>query len=234
MAVMRLLVWCSAIWMAMVSFAVADEPVVVELYTSQGCSSCPPADKILAELSQRDDIIALALHVDYWDYIGWKDEFADPAHTVRQRGYSRAAGKRSIYTPQLVVGGIDHVLGARPMKLMEAIEAHRARAKPASVTLRRDSDRVAVSVRATGQMPSGGAVVQVATVTPTATVEIRRGENAGRTLQYHNIVRKLVEIGKWDGRGTYRASIKVPDGVRVVVLVQSSTSGPILGAAQLR
>ncbi|MBT8459388.1 MAG: DUF1223 domain-containing protein [Boseongicola sp.] len=230
---MRLLVWCSAVWMAVATFAAADEPVVIELYTSQGCSSCPPADKMLAELSKRDDIIALALHVDYWDYIGWKDEFADPAHTVRQRGYSRAAGKRSIYTPQMVVGGVDHVLGARPMQLMDAIDAHRTKIKPASVTLRRESDRVAVSIRASGAMPSGGAVVQVATVTPTATVDIRRGENAGRTLQYHNIVRKLVEIGEWDGRGTYRASVKVPDGVRVVVLVQNSTSGPILGAAKI-
>ena len=104
---MRLLIWCSALWMALASFVSAQEPVVVELLTSQGCSSCPPADKIVAELSERDDIIALALHVDYRDYIGWKVEFADPAHTVRQRGYSRAAGKRSIYTPQVVVGGAD-------------------------------------------------------------------------------------------------------------------------------
>jgi hypothetical protein len=234
MNLMRLLVWFSAVWVALASFASADEPVVVELFTSQGCSSCPPADKLLAGLSNRDDIIALALHVDYWDYIGWKDEFADPAHTVRQRGYSRAAGKRSIYTPQMIIGGVDHVVGANAMQLMDAIEAHRSAAKPASVTLGRDGDRVSVSIRATGAMPSGGAVVQVATVTPTASVEIRRGENAGRTLSYHNIVRKLVEIGEWNGRGTYRASVKVPDGVRVVVLVQNTTAGPILGAAQLR
>ena len=231
---MRLLIWCSAVWMALASFASAQEPVVVELFTSQGCSSCPPADKIVAELSERDDIIALALHVDYWDYIGWKDEFADPAHTIRQRGYSRAAGKRSIYTPQVVVGGVDHVVGSNPMKLLDTIAAHRSQAKPAKVTLGRDGDRVSVSIRASGTMPSSGAVVQVATVTPMATVDIRRGENAGRTLKYHNIVRKLVQIGEWNGRGTYRASVKVPDGVRVVVLVQSSASGPILGAAQLR
>ena len=231
---MRLLVWCSTIWVALASFAAADDPVVVELYTSQGCSSCPPADKMLAELSDRSDIIVLALHVDYWDYIGWKDEFADPAHTVRQRGYARAAGKRSIYTPQMVIGGVDRVAGANTMQLMEYIEMHRRAAKPAAVTLGRDGDRVSVSIRATGPMPSEGAVVQVATVTPSATVDIRRGENAGRTLEYHNIVRKLIEIGEWNGRGTYRASLKVPDGVRVVVFVQQSTSGPILGAAQLR
>jgi len=231
---MKFLVWCSAVWMALASFAAAENAVVVELYTSQGCSSCPPADQMLAELSDRDDIIALALHVDYWDYIGWKDEFADPAHTVRQRGYSRAAGKRSIYTPQMIVGGVDHVVGANPMQLLDAIEKHRSVKNPAAVTLGRDGERVSVSIRASGPMPAEGVVVQVATVTPSATVSIGRGENAGRTFEYHNIVRKLVEIGKWDGRGTYRASVKVPDGVRVVVLVQQSTSGPILGAAQLR
>ncbi len=231
---MRFLVWCVATWMAVTSVALADEPVVVELFTSQGCSSCPPADGMLAQLSERDDIIALALHVDYWDYIGWKDDFADPAHTVRQRGYSRAAGKRSIYTPQMVVGGVDHVLGANPMQLMDAIDAHRKSTKPAHVTLRRDGNRVVISIKAKGAMPSGGSIVQVATVTPKATVDIRRGENAGRTITYHNVVRKLVEVGTWNGRGTYRATVQVPDGVRVAVIVQRSASGPVLGAAQLR
>lgn len=216
------------------SVTAAQETVVVELYTSQGCSSCPPADGMLAELSNRDDIIALALHVDYWDYIGWKDEFADPAHTTRQRGYSRAAGKRSIYTPQMIVGGVDHVVGANPMQLMDAIEAHRRAVKPAEVSLLRKGNKVIITVSAVAAMPSGGAIVQVATVTPSETVDIRRGENAGRTITYQNIVRKLVEIGRWNGRGTYRATVQVPDGVRVAVLVQSNAAGPILGAAQLR
>ena len=224
-----------AFWVSLGTFASAQQqPVVVELYTSQGCSSCPPADGLLAQLAERDDVIALAFHVDYWDYIGWKDQFADPAHTVRQRGYSRAAGKPSIYTPQMVIGGVDHVVGANAMKLADAINAHRSRAKPAAVTMRRDGDKIMVSVNAEGRMPSGGAIIQVATVTPEETVDIRRGENAGRTLTYHNVVRRLVEVGTWNGRGTYRATIQVPDGVRVAVLVQGKASGPILGAAQLR
>ena len=231
---MRVLVWCTAIWVAMTSIVLAEDVVVVELYTSQGCSSCPPADAMLASLSNREDIIALALHVDYWDYIGWKDAFADPAHTVRQRGYSQAAGKRTIYTPQMVVDGVDHVVGSNAMKLMDAIEAHRRVAKPADVRLRRQGDKVVISVSSKGNMPSGGSIIQVATVTPKAVVDIRRGENAGRTLEYHNVVRKLVEIGRWNGRGTYRATVQVPNGVRIAVLVQPSASGPILGAAQLR
>ena len=101
-----------------------DRPVVIELYTSQGCSSCPPADALLNELAGRDDVIALAMHVDYWDYIGWKDIFANPAHTVRQRAYANADGQRMIYTPQMIVGGKDHVVGYKPMHLAKLIETH--------------------------------------------------------------------------------------------------------------
>ncbi len=104
-----------------------DNPVVVELFTSQGCSSCPPADAILGDLAGRDDVIALALHVDYWDYIGWKDTFADPSYTKRQRAYARVAGARNIYTPQMVVGGMDHLVGVRPMELSDLIERHNAK-----------------------------------------------------------------------------------------------------------
>ena len=99
-------------------------PVVVELFTSQGCSSCPPADAMLHKLAERDDVIALALHVDYWDYIGWKDEFAVPAYTKRQRGYARTNGRRMIYTPQMVINGQDDVIGAKPMDVSDLIQKH--------------------------------------------------------------------------------------------------------------
>lgn len=212
----------------------AEGPVVVELFTSQGCSSCPPADAIFAEISKRDDIVALALHVDYWDYIGWKDQFADPEHTVRQRGYSRAAGKRSIYTPQMIIGGKDHIIGNKPMRLAELIEAHRAAPVLANVALERDGNRIIIRVTAKNRIPNGGAVVQIATFTPHESVNIRRGENAGRTLNYYNIVRDFAEVGRWAGRGTYRATVRVPESASVAVLVQQRNHGPILGAAQLR
>ncbi len=226
--------WIAAIWTSLASWAMAEGPVVVELFTSQGCSSCPPADELLAEISKRDDIIALALHVDYWDYIGWKDEFADPEHTLRQRGYSRAAGTRSIYTPQMIVGGKDHVIGNRPMKLAEAIENHRKMTLPATVALERKSGRVSIRVTATDRLRGGGIVVQLVTYIPQETVDIRRGENAGRTITYYNIVRDFVEVGLWDGRGVYRATVRVPEDIPVAVLVQQGQHGPILGAAQLR
>lgn len=229
----RLLSFVAAAWVALGGAAVADGPVVVELFTSQGCSSCPPADKILAEIADRDDVIALALHVDYWDYIGWKDIFADPAFTKRQRAYAQAAGARSIYTPQMVVGGRDHVVGTKPMKLAEFINAHAKAPDPVSVEVSRAGDSVTIEARATGSVPSG-MVVQLVTYTPTATVEIKRGENAGRTLSYHNIVRDWIEIGKWDGRGTFRAEARVSGGTPVAVLVQARDAGPILGAAKAR
>src|SRR6056297_463176 len=165
-----------------------DRPVVVELYTSQGCSSCPPADAILAELADREDVIALAFHVDYWDYIGWKDVFASPANTLRQRNYARVAGARSIYTPQMIVDGTDHVIGTKPMKLAEHIQQHRDRATPVSLTLTRAGDQVRIRARSASRL-SGGATVRVVTYSPKETVAIKRGENAGRTLTHHNVVR---------------------------------------------
>lgn len=210
-----------------------DRPVVVELYTSQGCSSCPPADKILAELADREDVIALAFHVDYWDYIGWKDEFADPKHSQRQRNYARVKGARSVYTPQMIVDGADHVIGTKPMKLAEQIEAHRDRKTPVTMSLARDGDLVRIRAKSTSKF-SGGATIRVATYLPEATVSIRRGENAGRTLSYHNVVRGLSEVSTWDGTGEFRASVKVSGGGPVVVLMQEGHHGPMLAAGRLR
>ncbi len=210
-----------------------DNPVVVELFTSQGCSSCPPADAILAELARRDDVIALALHVDYWDYIGWKDEFADPAFTVRQRGYARAAGSRSIFTPQMIIAGEDHVIGAKPMKLNELLMKHSGRPSSVKINLSRDGNQVNVAANADKKFPTG-AVVQVVTYIPKARVNIRRGENAGHTFDYYNVVQDLIEVGTWDGRSPFRASARVPTNLPVVVLIQEQNSGPMLGAARLR
>ncbi|MEM9971345.1 MAG: DUF1223 domain-containing protein [Pseudomonadota bacterium] len=229
----RLGTFAASLWLALAGAASADGPVVVELFTSQGCSSCPPADNLLGQIAERDDIIALALHVDYWDYIGWKDEFADPAHTTRQRAYSRVAGKRTIYTPQMVIGGEDHIVGTKAMRLADLLNAHRARPNPADVSVRRDGDRIRISATANSGIPSG-AVVHVVTYTSEQTVSIRRGENAGRTLPYHNVVDQWVTVGNWDGRGTYRATVQVPRGVEVAVLVQAEGHGRMLGAAKLR
>lgn len=229
---MRLASLITAAWVALAGFAQADEVVVVELFTSQGCSSCPPADKILGELGERDNVIALALHVDYWDYLGWKDAFASPDHTKRQRAYARAKGERTIYTPQMVIGGVDHVVGSRAMKVSNTVRKHERQSLPVKVDLVRQGDRVVIRADGRGNLPD--MVVQLVTYTPEATVKIRRGENAGRTITYHNVVRDLVTLGSWNGRGEYSASAKVPSGMPVVVMVQAKGAGPIMGASRLK
>jgi len=214
------------------SQAVAENgPVVIELYTSQGCSSCPPADAMLHDLAKRDDVIALALHVDYWDYIGWKDVFGRPENTARQHAYARAANATTVYTPQMVIGGVDHVIGSRPMQVMDALQAQSRRGSLFDVSLTRQGANVLV--RATGGA-RGDYVVQLVRYTPEATVAISRGENAGRDLSYANIVTAWDVIGRWDGQSTLALDVEAPGDSPVVVIVQQSTNGPIVGAAQLR
>ncbi|MBM9595238.1 DUF1223 domain-containing protein [Roseitranquillus sediminis] len=209
----------------------AEGPVVVELFTSQGCSSCPPADALLGRLAAREDVIPLALHVDYWDYIGWEDEFAEPEHTRRQKGYAHAAGARTIYTPQMIVGGRDHVVGHRPMEVADLIRAHRAAESPVSLSVTRAGDRV--DVRAMAEAPAD-LRVHLVRYLPERTVEIERGENAGKTLTYHNIVTRWETIAEWDGRDPLSLSHAVPGDEPAVVLVQAARYGPILAAARLR
>ena len=229
----RLSATLAAIWIALTGAAVADDhPVVVELYTSQGCSSCPPADDILAELADRDGVIALALHVDYWDYIGWEDQFADPAFTARQKDYARAHGKNTVYTPQMIVAGADMIVGVKPMELADRIQAHAARVPPVRVTITRDGARVRIEARA--ERFRGRAVVDVIGLIDERTVEITRGENAGRTLTYHNIVSSWTRLGEWDGQGVFRATVQAAEGAPLAVVVQQAGYGPILGAAKVR
>ncbi|KMW57015.1 hypothetical protein AIOL_001973 [Candidatus Rhodobacter oscarellae] len=209
-----------------------ERAVVIELYTSQGCSSCPPADALLHELAQRDDVIPLALHVDYWDYIGWKDEFARPEHTTRQKAYAHAAGQRTIYTPQMIVGGRDHVVGYKPMRLAELIEQHRSLAQSVEITLTRDGANLTVAAVRTA--PTGQMVVQLVQYQPSASVSIRRGENKGRTLDYANIVTDWQVLDNWDGAEPLSLQAEVDAAYPVVVLVQEPGAGAILAAARLR
>lgn len=207
-------------------------PVVVELYTSQGCSSCPPADEIFAGLVGREDIIALALHVDYWDYIGWKDSFASPKFTERQRAYARAAGARTIYTPQMVVSGMDHLVGVRPAELAAMIARFGAMPPKAALGLKRDGGTVHLSAAPVAGLPQG-AVVQLVRYKPVETVEIRAGENAGRQIEYHNIVTDWRSIGSWNGTSPLSMNLDVAPGTPSVVILQEPGPGPIIAAAKL-
>ncbi|MCG6903849.1 MAG: DUF1223 domain-containing protein [Rhodobacter sp.] len=206
--------------------------VVVELYTSQGCSSCPPADALLNELAERDDVLPLALHVDYWDYIGWKDEFANPEHTRRQKAYAHAAGQRTIYTPQMIVGGLDHVVGYKPMHLAELIEDHGKRVSPVTVSLTRDGG--GVRIHADPASGAGKMVVQLVRYMPNSTVAIERGENAGKTITYSNVVTGWKVLGGWDGSAALDMRAETPGDDPVVVVVQKVGHKAIMAAARLR
>ena len=229
--------WRGVVWALAVVFAGgaagADQHlVVVELYTSQGCSSCPPADRLFEELAARPGILPLALHVDYWDYIGWADTFAQPGFTERQKAYARAAGSRTIYTPQLVVGGRDQLVGSESMELGQLLELHRAIAQPARLGLR----RVGSSVEVTAEAPAGlgrPVTVQLVRYKPRETVEIERGENAGRTLTYVNIVTEWRALGRWTGEAPLSLVAEAPGDLPTAVILQEEGHGPIIAAAAL-
>jgi len=207
-------------------------PVVVELFTSQGCSSCPPADEFMKILAERDDVIALSMHVDYWDYIGWKDEFADPQHAERQRAYATHAGRRSVYTPEMIVNGDIDIIGAKPMAVATAIETHKSQPRSVEVELSRKGGQMHVAVRAL-QDVSGPLMVQMIRFQPERVSNITRGENAGKVLTYINVAQDLQVIGAWDTQTDFVVAVSVPDDLPVVVLVQKQSLGRILAAARL-
>lgn len=211
---------------------------VVELFTSQGCSSCPAADKLLGQLAQRKDIVALSLPVEYWDYLGWKDTLAHPSYTDRQRHYSEGWGEQ-VYTPELVVNGLVGVVGSDKRQIESAISASLRviDGSRAPVKLHALDGEIIVNV---GPAPSAASYrtgsVWVAWLTRRMAVDVKKGENKGRRLSYYNVVREMKRIGAWDGAAE---SFKVPKDLATkegydicVVIVQSDEGGPILGVAQ--
>jgi len=225
--------------------ASAGEPrAVIELFTSQGCSSCPPADKLMGELSRDPSLVTMSLPVDYWDYLGWKDTLAQHGHSNRERAYADARGDREVYTPQVVVNGIVHVLGSDKAAIEQAIAQTRNSAAPLTlpVTLAVADGKVSVNVPAASDTHDS-AEVWLCPITGKAQVAIGRGENRGHTLAYYNVVRRWVKLGDWNGKAqTFSmpvadlagADFSLQDIDRVTVVVQSGVAakpGLMLGAA---
>jgi hypothetical protein len=207
--------------------------IVVELFTSQGCSSCPPADRYMGELAQRDDIIALTFHVDYWDYIGWRDTFATAETTGRQHAYGKALGQRYVYTPEMVIDGRNHKVGSDRLAVKMALREVAGQHSLAIGVSRDSNGKVMVSLPA----GKGRADVLLVRYDRRHDVEVERGENAGKTLTYHNVVRDFRRIGRWDGRATSFSldPADLRDGGRdgCAILVQADGTGPILGAVRI-
>jgi hypothetical protein len=228
----------AALALAPATAMAADKVAVVELFTSQGCSSCPKADKLLGEYATDPRLIALSLSVDYWDYLGWRDTLALHAHTKRQKGYAAYRGDRQIYTPQLVINGTSEAIGNDRRAIDEAVtSAERLGALRVPVELRRDGQHVQIEIGA-GNGPS--ATVWVVSYLSTKPVAIERGENRGKTVTYHNVVRSWTKIGDWNGAAVRFSrpivEISAADADHAAVLLQAGsveTPGAIRGAASL-
>ena len=214
--------------LAPVAGLAADRPVVVELFTSQGCSSCPPANAYLNDLVRdRSDVLALAFHVTYWDRLGWKDPFSIEAATERQDRYGHRFGDGS-YTPEIVVDGASSHVGSRRDEVGSAIEAAKRQSRTATnISLAKDDGRLTIEVGAGG----GNGKVLLVGFDRDHETPIRRGENGGRTLRESNVVRSVREVGDWQGKPLH-ISEKFPDGEEAAVIVQAP-DGRIVGAARL-
>jgi hypothetical protein len=216
------------------------DPVLVELFTSQGCSSCPPADQILGELQKREDVVALSFSIDYWDYVGWRDTLATRENTLRQQAYEKVLASHRVYTPQMVVDGAQDVVGNQRKDVIAAVERrlNETRGKRVPIVITQKGDEVQVRI---GALPGGGrqpATVWLAHTLSSRTVNIAKGENSGKVITYHNVVRGFAAVGKWSGEPV---TLELPAGGDkseitdgVAVWVQIGNMGPILGAAQIR
>jgi hypothetical protein len=227
----RHLFLCSALWCGAAAAQGDVRPAVVELFTSEGCSSCPPAEAYLGELAQRHDVLALTFHVDYWDYLGWRDRFGLPEAVQRQRNYAKALHLSSVYTPQVVIDGRGDYVGSDRSAIGRALAAGRSGVRVA-VSLR-DGD---VKVQLAGEAHAVAGDILLVAYQAGAVTPVGRGENAGRTIREFNIVREMRILGRWSGQSqefSARADSLPRDATDVAVLVQSAGQTPIIGAATL-
>src|SRR5882724_8311925 len=226
---------------AIVGPAHAEPREVVELFTSQGCSSCPPADKIIGELAKDPSIIALSMPIDYWDYLGWKDTLADGRFSARQKANSQMRGDRDVYTPQVVVNGSAHVVGSDRAGIEGAIGdtkmADGVMSVPVAMTLAGKQIHVSVAASSKGPAAMHGEV-WICSVSKSVPIAIGRGENRGHEVTYYNVVRNLLKVGDWNGSpGSWSVPLEniSREGVdAAVVYVQDGSRdrpGPMLGAA---
>ncbi len=226
-------------WQAAGAGEMKPQPILVELFTSQGCSSCPPADQILGQIKGREDVVALSFNVDYWDYIGWRDTLAKHENTLRQQAYEKVLPSRRVYTPQMVIDGVQDVVGNQRKDVLDAIARRLGdvAGKRTTVSLSQSGDTVEVQI---STMPGlkAPATVWLAHTLSSRTVNIASGENGGKTVTYTNVVRDFAAVGKWAGEAV---TLELPargtpgentDGV--AVWVQAGNPGPVLGAAQLK
>jgi hypothetical protein len=215
--------------------AVAKPPVVVELFTSQGCSSCPPAEAFLNDLTTRPDIVALEYHVDYWDYIGWKDPFGRREYTKRQQAYSESLGGRYVYTPQMVINGAAHEVGSKRDAIERLIQDQQTESSPDAPELRLTRTDDSIVVNLSGPAPLRPLDVVFIAFDGRHETKVTRGENSGQTLVNAHVVRGLERLGQWSGGpAAFTVELKGRKGDGgCAVIVQASSHGPIAAAAMV-
>ncbi len=219
----------------------ATPMTVIELFTSQGCSSCPTADALLESYADRPNVIALTLPVDYWDYLGWKDTLASPKFSARQRTYAKARGDGRVYTPQVVVNGLQHAVGSSAPDIDHAIAVTKAKIETThvGVTVRSANDHLVIDLDAARDPAKlTEATIWLALISRKVEVVIKRGENHGRTVVYHNVVREWMPVGMWNGSAATiklaHHAVKQSDAEGCAIIVQHGDAGPIIGAALLK
>jgi hypothetical protein len=214
-----------------------EQRAIIELFTSQGCSSCPAADKLLGDLGEDHSLVTLSLPIDYWDYLGWKDTLALPGHAARQRAYASARGDREVYTPQVVVNGVIHALGSDKAAIERAIVKSRSNPETMAVPVKLDTSGAQVKVSVASAPSAVHGLVWICGVKKAEQVHIGRGENRGRTITYHNVVRGWRKLGEWEGKpASWQISLSdlKPNIDEAAVIVQEQSGGKpgrVLGAA---
>jgi hypothetical protein len=212
----------------------AASPVLVELFTSQGCSSCPPADRLLGRLKKQQGVYAVSLNVDYWDYLGWRDTLAKAEYSQRQFDYGKSRGDMKVYTPQIVVNGRYHAVGSDSA----AVETMIAKAHSATrlVPMQLEAHRSEFSVSIAETPFEGTATLWLMAIAPEKQQVIERGENAGETVTYHNVVRNMVPAAMWDGKAFSqkwtRDAVLTGDCRACLAVLQQDKTGPVIGLAQ--
>jgi hypothetical protein len=229
-----MLAYGAAAVLARPAFAAVTRPVIVELFTSQGCSSCPPADAYFKTLKEQPDVLALSYHVDYWDYLGWRDTLGSSEFSQRQYDYAKSRGDKNVYTPQMIINGGKHFVGSQRDQVSSAIASARAENATDWVDMEMSDNATDVTIAIPAGKPMKEPTLWLLAFAHSISVEIKKGENAGSTVEYHNVVRKMVPAGMWHGEA---AKIMLPKGSVVpegckgwVALLQEGKVGRVIGA----
>ena len=209
--------------------AAKSPKAVLELFTSQGCSSCPPADALFAELAKDPQLIALTLPVTYWDYLGWKDTLGKDSFAKRQKLYAKARGDGQVYTPQVVISGAAHAVGSERVEIEKAVNQFGATGFTAKLALKEENGSLHIKIAPTATAGEEAAGVWVLPISRQATVPITRGENQGKTVTYANVVRGMVRVGDWNGKEETLtaplAATQAPEADGYVVVIQADRPG---------